>query len=232
MQIIPGVYLVNGFPYGQHQNSYVVKIDDVSMMFDCGDLERDTYEVIRTNCRTWGIEMSDLSYLLVTHAHLDHSSHAAKLQRMGVKIIASEDTAEAMACGDDRCIGYAVHRQYEPCKVNLIANDGNTLTIGKMRIRYIAAPGHTKGSMIYEVVFNAQKLWFVGDVILPGNECQSVSFGWSGGPDYDKFLYLKTLRKLSHLKCDCLFPGHHQPCIGGGRRIIEMAYTKAMIEWR
>jgi len=28
MQIIPNVYLVNGFPYSRHQNGYVVKTGD------------------------------------------------------------------------------------------------------------------------------------------------------------------------------------------------------------
>ena len=38
MQIIPNVYLVNGFPYGQHQNSYVVKTDHAAVMIDSGEM--------------------------------------------------------------------------------------------------------------------------------------------------------------------------------------------------
>ena len=59
--------------------------------------------------------------------------------------------------------------------------------------------------------------------------CQSVELGWKGGPNYDSATYLKTLRKLLDLECDCLFPGHGPPCIGGAKGLIEKAYTQAMI---
>jgi len=232
MQIILGVYLVNGFPYGQHQNGYVVRFGDKGIMIDSGDLATDTLDLVIGNCRNWGIEITDLSHLLITHAHFDHSSHAAKLQRMGLKIISSADTAEAMSLGDDRCLGYAVHRQYERCKVDLIVDDGDQLEIGKIKVRCISAPGHANGCIVYEVLLEGQILWFVGDVVFAEEECRGARLGWSGGPDYDRTIYLETLRKLCHMLCDCLFAGHYQPCIGNAQRILEMAYTKALIEWR
>jgi len=85
---------------------------------------------------------------------------------------------------------------------------------------------------LYQTTLNGMVLWFVGDIIMMGHECQSVDLGWNGGPDYNRAIYLETLRKLCHLECDCVFPGHGSPCIGGGRRFMEMAYTRAMTEWR
>lgn len=201
-------------------------------MIDSGDLGADTFELVLANCKRWEIDVADLSHLLVTHAHFDHSSHAARLQRMGLKVVASNDTAEAMASGDDGCIGYAVHREYEKCRVDLVVDDQQELEIGGIRIRCIAAPGHANGCIVYELVLGGRILWFVGDVLMVGEECQSARLGWSGGPDYVRTTYLETLRRLCHMPCDCLFTGHYQPCLGNGRRIVEMAYTKAMIEWR
>ena len=232
MQIIPNVYLVNGFPYGQHQNSYVVKTDKVAVMIDSGDMTTDSLELVRNNCMIWGIDLAEISYLLVTHAHYDHSSHAARLQRLGVKIVTNQDGAEAMASGDHRCIAYAVHRPYEPCKVDRIVSDGEELTVGKLNIRCIAAPGHANSCMVYEMILDGRRLWFVGDVVIIGPECQSVELGWGGGPDFDRSTYLQTLRKLCHMDNDCVFSGHGPPCIGNSKRLIEMAYTRAMIDWR
>ena len=41
MQIIPDVFLVNGAPYGQHQNGYVVRLGETYVMIDSGDLVVD-----------------------------------------------------------------------------------------------------------------------------------------------------------------------------------------------
>ena len=232
MQILPSVYLVNGFAYSQHQNGYLVKTEGATVMVDSGDLESDTFEIVERNCGMWGIALADVSHLLVTHAHFDHSSHAARLQKLGVNIVASADGAEAMASGDDRCVGFGVHRTYETCKVDRIVADGEELVIGDLSVRCIAAPGHANSCVIYEMVLGDRRLWFVGDVVLIGPECQTVELGWAGGPDYDRPTYLETLRKLCHMQCDCLFSGHGDPCIGGGRRLLEMAYAKAMLEWR
>jgi len=108
MQIMPNVFLVNGFPYGQSQNGYVVRIGNILVMIDSGDLSTDAFDLVEGNCATWGIALSEISYLLVTHAHFDYASHAAALQRVGAKIVTNQDGADALASGDDRCIGYAI----------------------------------------------------------------------------------------------------------------------------
>jgi metallo-beta-lactamase class B len=232
MQILPNVYLVNGFPYAQHQNGYVLRLGDALVMVDSGDLEAETFPLVERNCARWGFAPAEISHLLLTHAHFDHSSHAARLKRSGVCIVANRDCADALATGDDRCIGYAVHRIFEPCTVDRIVEDGEELVIGGTAIRCLAAPGHANSCTIYEVLMGGERLWFVGDVIKVGLECATVELGWGGGPDYHRSTYLQTLRKLCHLECDHLFPGHGPACLGGGQRLLEMAYTKAMLESR
>lgn len=39
MQILPNVYLANGFAYQQHQNSYLVVGDGAAVPIDSGELE-------------------------------------------------------------------------------------------------------------------------------------------------------------------------------------------------
>lgn len=232
MQILPGVYLVNGFPYGRHQNGYLIRTEAATILIDSGDLTDDTFGDVRRNCARWDIDLAQVSHLLVTHAHFDHSSHAARLRETGTKIVASRDTADAMAAGDDRCIGYAVHRKYEPCETDMVVEEGQTLEISGLSLRCIAAPGHAKGLMVYEWILDGERLWFCGDLVEVGPECKSVKPGWSGGPDYDRRTYLETLRNLARLELDTLLPGHGPPAIGIGKRLIEQAYTQAMIEWR
>ena len=232
MQIIPDVYLVNGFPYAQTQNSYVVRLGDELVMIDAGDYLTDTFGLVQANCAVWGINSEEIRYLLVTHAHFDHASHAIKRQQLGAEIVANQDGADALESGDDRCIGYAVQQNFEPCKVDRIVKNGDEIEVGGSVIRCIEAPGHANSCVVYEIDLGGRRLWFVGDVILTGPKCNSAILRWNGGPDYDRVTYLQTLKKLCHMECDCLFPGHRSPCLKKAKRIVEMAYATAMTEWR
>ncbi|MGC9347185.1 MAG: MBL fold metallo-hydrolase [Anaerolineae bacterium] len=237
MQILPDVYMVNGYPYGQHQNSYVLRLGDAIVMVDSGDLEHPTFDLIVENCARWSIEIGKVTHLLLTHAHFDHASHAARLQREGAEVIGNAACAAALAVGDDRTVGYAVHGTFEPCEIDRVVGDGEILRIGGTSIRCLTAPGHADSCTVYEVRLRGERLWFVGDVILVGPESESVELGWSGSPDYDRATYVSSLRRLAHEArayggCDHLFPGHGPASIGGGTRLVEMAYTKAMMELR
>ena len=232
MQIIPDVYLVNGFPYGQHQNGYLIRLGESYALIDSGDLEHPTLGLVLHNCARWGIGPEQISHLLITHAHFDHSSHAAALQRRGVTLVGSADTAEALASGDDRCVGYAVHGRFEPCQVEVVVADGDELVLGETTVRCIAAPGHADSCIIYEIQLRGERLWFAGDVVLTGPECKSAELGWNGGPDYDRATYVETLRRLAHMDCDHLFPGHGPAGIGLGRWLVEDAYMRAMMTLR
>lgn len=233
MQILPGVYLINGSPYGRHQNGYMISLGGTTLLIDSGDLEDgDCFPAVVANARRWGFELRDASHLLITHAHFDHASHAARLRKMGVKIVASQDSAEAIRAGDDRCIGYAVHGTFEPCKADLVVEDGQTIRLGAISVRCLAAPGHAAGLMVYEIVLHGERCWFVGDLLSTSHAHRSVELGWGGGPDFDRQTYLYTLRRLKDLPCDHLFPGHGPAAIGFGRKIVEKAYTRAMLDWR
>ena len=232
MQILPDIYLVNGYPYGEHQNSYVIILPQGTLMIDSGDLGDPVFDRVRRNARIWDIDVDQIDHMLITHAHFDHASHAAQLQRMGAKLVANSDCAEAMALGDDRCIGYAVQGQFETCAVDRIVEDEQVLDLCGIQVRCLMAPGHAQSCTVYEILLDGRLLWFVGDVVMVEPECQNAVPGWNGGPDYDRAAYLETLRRLCHLPCDVLLPGHGPAAIGLGRQMVEMAYEHAMTHWR
>lgn len=234
MQILPGIYLINGSPYGRHQNGYLIHRDGATLLIDSGDLEdAETLPEVERNAARWGFRLEDASHLLVTHAHFDHASHAAELQRRGLKVVASPETAEAMAAGDERCIGYAVQRVFAPCQPDVILRDGEELNVGGLRVRCLAAPGHAAGLVIYEVVLDGERCWFTGDLLEAMHAHRWITLPWTGAPDFDRSKYIQSLSQLLTLPpCDHLFPGHGPVALGGGRRLLEMAYTEAMTKWR
>ena len=157
MQVLPGVYQVNGSPYGRHQNGYRIHRDGATLLIDSGDLAEDTFEEAQRNVARWGLHPKQVTHLLLTHAHFDHASHAARWQRGGVRIVASPETAEAIAVGDECCIGYEVQRTFEPCEADEVIRNGETLRVDDLSVRAIAAPGHAAGLLIYEIVLDGER---------------------------------------------------------------------------
>jgi glyoxylase-like metal-dependent hydrolase (beta-lactamase superfamily II) len=233
MQILPGTYLINGSPYGRHQNGYLVQTGGATILIDSGDLEDAAcLPEVGRNAARWGFRLEQASHLFVTHSHFDHASHAAALQRRGIKVVASPVTARSMAAADEMCIGFAVHRAFEACRADVIVQDGEEIAIGGLKVRCLAAPGHTEGLVVYEIVLDGQRCWFVGDLLITLHAHQGVELPWTGSPDFDRARYIETLAKLVKQPCDHLFPGHGPAAIGCGKRVIEMAYTQALIQWR
>jgi len=234
MQILPGVFLVNGSPYGRHQNGYLLHRDGATILIDSGDLEdAETLPEVVRNAARWGLRLEDASHLLLTHAHFDHASHAAELQRRGVQVVASPETAEAIAVGDERCIGYAVQRVFAPCRADVVLRDGEELEVGGLRVRCLAAPGHADGLVVYEVLLDGERLWFAGDLLEAQHAHRWANLPWTGDPNLDKARYIQSLRRLLSLPpCDHLLPGHGPAAIGCGRRVLEMLYAEALVKWR
>ncbi len=234
MQILRGVFLVNGSPYGRRQNGYLIHRDGATLLIDSGDLEdADTLPEVERNASRWGIGLDTVSHLLITHAHFDHASHAARLQRRGVKVVASPETAEAMAAGDERCIGYAVQKVFEPCRPDVVMEDGQVLAVGGLEVRCIAAPGHTEGLVILEMMLDGERVWFTGDLFEATESHRWAKLPWTGAPDFDRTKYIRSLARLLKLAPpDHVLPGHGPAAIACGRRVLEMVYTEALTKWR
>ena len=203
-------------------------------MIDSGDLQDgETLPEIEMHARRWGLSLAQVTHLFVTHAHFDHASHAAELQRRGIKIVASPETAEAMAAGDERCIGYAVQHDFEACQVDDIIHDGDVFIIAGLSIRCHATPGHCDGLMVYEIKQDGEVLWFTGDLFETRHAHTWVDLPWTGAPDFDKSTYIASLAGLlKKAPCDHILPGHGPAAIGKAYRLLQMAYNQALVAWR
>lgn len=232
MQVVSGVYLVNGSPYGRHQNGYLLHRNDATVLIDSGDLEDgETLPEVERNARRWGVRLEDTSHLLITHAHFDHASHAAELRRRGLLVVASRETAVAMEHGDRRCIGFAVGKTFEPCSTDIELADGEELVIGGLGIRCLAAPGHADGLVVYETMLDGERTWFTGDLFEAHHAHRGVSLPWRGDPNFDARRYTESLRRLLDLPPpEHLMPGHGPPAIGIGQRVLQRLYELAKAE--
>lgn len=231
MQILPNIYLLDGFAYAQHANFYLLHSQAGNVVVDAGttaaDLERAEQQLL-----PWNISLDTVQALLLTHSHYDHVGNAAALRSRGAMVIAGPGDAEGITAADWRTAPYAAGFSVPGCPVDRVVSEGEVIESCGFRFEVLHAPGHTNGSVIYQLRHAGKIIWFAGDVLMIDNTHFEPELGWQGGEDFDKVTYLQTLRRLSSLPVDCILAGHYFPYLVQGQRLVGRAYVKALVEWR
>lgn len=231
MQILPNIYLLDGFAYAQHANFYLIHSEAGNIIVDAGTIPADLARA-EQQLSPWNISLDTVDVLLLTHSHYDHIGNAAELRRRGATVIAGPGDAEGISLGDWRTAPYAAGFAVPECPVDRVVCDGEVIEACGFRFEVLHAPGHTDGSVIYQLRHAGKIIWFAGDVVMIDNTHFEPQLGWQGGEDFDKPTYLKTLRRLSGLPVDCILAGHYFPYLVQGQRLVGRAYVKALVEWR
>ncbi|MBI2431401.1 MAG: MBL fold metallo-hydrolase [Candidatus Hydrogenedentes bacterium] len=237
MQIRKNLYQVGGDQSGitwagvdagyEDCNTYVLATPDGLILFDCGCGE--TLGQIFDNMQYWELDPQDIRYCLITHPHFDHAAGAHLLKERGITLIAHRNTAEAMAAGDERCCGFLYHKTFVPCQVDRQVNDGDHLELCGAGIEVMHLPGHSMGCTAYFFNHEGKRIAVSGDVIGTLNV---GDFGWSGSIDFDKKLYLESLKRLAKVDMDLMLGGHGPVYFHKPRRRVEQALNSALMQWR
>jgi glyoxylase-like metal-dependent hydrolase (beta-lactamase superfamily II) len=156
-----------------------------------------------------------LDILILTHRHYDHVGGAgAIIKEFSPKVYVGKDDAKPLREGDRAStLGTQFGGSLEPMDVNDL-NDGDVIDIGEYKLRVIATPGHTIGSIsLFDEVTGAL---FTGDTVFVGGVGK-----WTY-PTANKKQLINSLKKLSGLKINGFYPGHG-PYIpeGGNEHIIN-----------
>lgn len=105
--------------------------------------------------------------LLITHAHWDHTGDAARIQALGVTIVAHEadrlmlETPGIMAPFMIPGIGV------EPAQLDMPVADGSFLDLAGEHIEIRHVPGHCAGNVLF--YFPSLRSAFVGDALFAGS---------------------------------------------------------------
>ena len=170
-------------------NCYIVTADDKSaVVIDPGE-EADK---IINKAKELGAKVK---YILLTHGHFDHIGAADAVKRAF-----PESRIVVMKADEDICRNAAlVGGDNATADPDMLVEDGDIIKVAELSFKYMATPGHTKGSAI---IICEDKI-FSGDTIMSRTCGRTDLFG---GSTKD---IRSSLKKIGELSGDYeIYPGH------------------------
>jgi len=127
-------------------------------------------------------------YILLTHNHMDHLLALAELHsKLKVPL-----AAHALDAGN------------LPSPLEMLLNDGDTISVGNLSFEVLHTPGHTPGSLCFKV----GRYLISGDTIFPGGP------GKTGSPDAFQQIIKSITEKIFVLPDDTpVYPGHGESTV-------------------
>ncbi len=101
--------------------------------------------LIEANIQKLGYKLSDIKYLINTHAHMDHTGGLAQIKNdSGGQLISGEKDKPLLEGGyypgqNDEFL------KFPPVKVDRVVHEGDTVTLGNITLTAHETPGHTPG---------------------------------------------------------------------------------------
>lgn len=230
MQIMNRIFQLSGQAYGVSPNAYAVLGDNAVVIVDTGTNQAELI-IIEENLAAWGLSDYPISHLLITHSHFDHSGNAHIFSKKGTKIIAGIGDAEGIECGDERTLCYSHEQNFIPCRVDLKVKSGDHIRAAGLNFDVIHLPGHSSGSMAYQLKLDGKTILFTGDSLMQGPDGQP-RLGISVAEDFDPEMYLKSLKTLSKLNADAVLGGHFQPCLRHAVLLLRRGYRTGLLKLR
>jgi glyoxylase-like metal-dependent hydrolase (beta-lactamase superfamily II) len=141
-------------------------------------------------CRNLGV-----TDVLETHGHWDHIQAVPELRDAGYSVHVTAADAAMLPSYDE------------------VLDDDDVVSVGRLRLRTIATPGHTPGSMCFQV--EDKPILFSGDTLFPGG----VGNATFDGGDFTTEIASVERRLFAPLTGDTIvLPGHGDRTTIGAER--------------
>lgn len=180
--------------FGSMDNNCSLIIDEKtnqSALVDCNEFSQKMIDMIGD---------TDLKYILLTHGHFDHIIGVKSVKKKyGAQVVISKED-EPMLNSSKLSLAVFCNAPQNNVDADIIVKDGDEITLGETKIKVMATPGHTSGSVCYI----AENCIFSGDTLFYCS-CGRTDFP-SGSPEQ----MMTSLQKLKALDGDYkVYTGHN-----------------------
>ena len=138
--------------------SYQIVTSDVAIIVDPGYKHTQYEHFFKVN-----LKRGKECLILLTHAHFDHIGYADELRKAtGVKIAIGELDAPALL-NPKFTLSERFKARVKPFEADILLKDGEEFSVGSVRFKTILTPGHTVGSVCYQMggfLFSGDTLFY------------------------------------------------------------------------
>jgi metallo-beta-lactamase class B len=182
---------------------------------------------IEQNIKALGFKLTDVKYLLNSHAHYDHSGGLQQLKKdTGATFAAMEGDISALEGGF--YLGSETEKDFgaPPVKVDRILRDGDTLTLGGVTLKANLTPGHTRGCTSWGLMVRDQGKPHEALIFCSATVAANRLVG---PPQYEGIVadYRKTFAKTKTMKVDVFLAPHPEFFDLAGKRAKQKAGAAA-----
>ena len=154
-------------------------------------------KLIAANIEALGFRLKDVRYLLINHAHFDHSGGLAELKRLtGAKLLASAGEKPGLELG--KTPGRADLLPFPAVTVDRVIGDGEHIRLGGTDLVTRLTPGHTAGCTSWTTRSGSIDLIFACSITVAGAPLNASTVSD----------FRATFAKLKALKADVFLNFH------------------------
>ena len=232
MEVVPGIHKVDGTRGG---NVYLL-VDDEGLALVDAALPFNAARILR-HIRRLGREPSELRWVILTHAHPDHTGTIpALLKHSSSRVLVHPKDVKRDRHGRP-WLYYPGQILSTPWNLPLLmkifahelVDEGDSLPImGGLRVMH--TPGHTPGSIA--LYLEERGVLFTGDMLISDGKKFTRPLPF---PGTDFKVYRQSIERLAQLQFDVACVGHGNPLVGGGTgKVHEMLehYLWAAFPWK
>ncbi|WP_270646699.1 MBL fold metallo-hydrolase [Paeniclostridium hominis] len=176
------------------ENTYLIadKNTREGAVIDPGGDVKDLIKYVKDN-------FIEVKYIILTHGHGDHIGCVPELKKATNACIIAHSDEKEILLDKKKNLSYRMHCGPTEFEADEYVNEGDSVNLGDLKLKFIHTPGHTKGGMC----INVGNHMFTGDTLFAG------SMGRTDLYSGDNKQMQKSLSRLKNYEDDIIvYPGH------------------------
>jgi len=215
LEIADGIHLIKN-PHSTYFVSSVLILGESLTLVDAGRVESPDNSIYPA-IRALGRDPKEISLLVLTHSHWDHSAGAAQIKRETGCKVAVHSNGEAYLTDPETVARELTNRfpgippgnmaEFDAVTPEIVFGHGSTIPLDERDLKIVHTPGHSACSSC--IVEPDLGLYIAGDSIQGRGERRPLIF-------HNTTEYLASMKRLQGESIETLVNGHPFPPSGEG----------------